>query len=130
MHRVRILFLFLLFVTPLTAPAQEWRRAPEYDVLLSSYDIEPQMIRLKAGEPVRLRFVNTSNQTHDFSAPSFFATAQLRRRDRQMLADGRLTVGPGQARTVALVPRFGRYRMKSGNLLRRFMGMNGIIVVE
>ena len=45
-------FLILLTLLAVAAPAQaapEWRAAREYDVLLSSFDIQPQRIALKAG---------------------------------------------------------------------------------
>lgn len=130
MRGVGVLLCALLAVVPHTAAAQEWRRAAEYDVLLSSYDIEPNVIRLKAGEPVRLRFVNNSGMTHDFSAKEFFARADLRKRDAEALAGGRVKVGPHQALTVALVPAPGRYKTRSDNLFRRLMGMHGVIIVE
>ena len=130
MRRLKLVLFALLLASPLAAPAQEWRRAPEYDVLLTSYDIMPEVIRLQAGQPVRLRFVNNSNQTHDFSAKRFFAKAKMRRRDGSALQDGRISVGPGQDRTIALVPVRGRYKVRSGNLFRRVMGMKGTIIVE
>ena len=126
------LLLTLLAAASLAGPAhaQEWRDAPEYDVLLTSYDIVPGTIRLKAGEPVRLRFVNNSNQKHDFSARAFFRAAQLRRRDAALVADGRLEVPPLATETIVLVPKAGRYRISSSNLLHRVLGMTGTIVVE
>jgi plastocyanin len=113
-----------------SAHAQEWRNAPEYDVLLTSYDIVPETIRLKAGEPVRLRFVNNSNQKHDFSARGFFRASKLRRRDADLVADGSLEVPPLATETIVLVPSAGRYRISSRNLLHRILGMTGTIVVE
>ena len=113
-----------------SAAAQDWRTAPEYDVLLTSYDIVPDTIRLKAGEPVRLRFVNNSNQRHDFSARAFFRASQLRRRDAELVADGSLELPPLSTETIVLVPRAGRYRISSTNFLHRILGMSGTIVVE
>jgi plastocyanin len=104
--------------------------APEYDVLLTSFDIEPKEIRLKAGEPVRLRFVNNSNEGHRFSADGFFKSAQLRRRDASLVDGGSLAVPPLSTRTVALVPKAGRYKVSSGNFLHRLLGMSGRIIVE
>jgi plastocyanin len=129
MNRLRILLASLLLLSA-AAPAQEWRMAPEYDVLLSSYDIAPQEIRLPAGKAVRLRFVNNSNQGHDFSAPRFFSHARLRDRDRSTIDGGRISLGPLQARTIALVPEKGRYKVRSGGLFHRMFGMTAVIVVE
>jgi plastocyanin len=126
----RVLIFVSLLAAAAGAPAQEWRSAPEYDVLLTSYDIEPGTIRLKAGQPVRLRFVNNSNQGHSFAAREFFRDARLRRRDARRVADGRLEVPPLSTETIALIPRAGRYKVGGGSLLRRLLGMKARIVVE
>jgi hypothetical protein len=127
MHRL-LLPLALLIAAP--AAAQEWRMAPEYDVLLTTYDIQPGDIRLKAGEPVRLRFVNNTNQGLRFSAEGFFRSAQLRRRDSALVKGGAIEVPPLSTRTVVLVPKAGRYKANGANLLHRLLGMSGRIIVE
>ncbi|MFL6845675.1 MAG: hypothetical protein ACJ8ER_12425 [Allosphingosinicella sp.] len=124
-------FLFslaLLLATP--AAAQDWRTAAEYDVQLSTYDIQPAEIRLKAGEAVRLRFVNNSNQGLTFAAGDFFRTAQMRRRDSDSVKGGAIKVPPLSTRTVVLVPKAGRYRAEGANFLHRLLGMDGRIIVE
>jgi plastocyanin len=123
-----LLPLALLLASP--AAAQDWRMAPEYDVLLTTYDIQPGEIRLKAGEPVRLRFVNNSNQALTFSADSFFKDSQLRRRDSALVKGGSLEVPALSTRTVVLVPKAGRYKATGANLLHRLLGMSGRIIVE
>ena len=130
MKGFRILPLLIAMGFAQALPAQEWRRAPEYDVLLSTYDIAPKTIHLKAGEAVRLRFVNNSGRPLDFSASDFFANATLRKRDSNQVTGGRIRVGPGQSLTLALVPRPGRYASGSGHFVYRVLGMRGAIVVE
>jgi len=112
------------------AGAQDWRMAPEYDVLLSTWDIAPEEIRLKAGTPVRLRFVNNSNQGLSFSAEGFFKGAQLRRRDGALVKGGSIEVPALSTRTVVLVPKAGRYKARGGSFVHRLLGMNGKIIVE
>jgi plastocyanin len=127
---MRRFLLPLALVLSAPAAAQEWRMAPEYDVQLSTYDIQPQDIRLKAGEPVRLRFVNNSNQGLTFSAGDFFRSARMRRRDAGLIRGGAVKVPPLSTRTVVLVPRPGRYRAQGANVLHRLLGMSGRIIVE
>jgi hypothetical protein len=110
--------------------AQDWRSAPEYDVLLTTYDIQPKEIRLKADRPVRLRFVNTTNQGLTFSAKSFFRKSKARGRDAEGLRDGTVSVGPLATETVVVVPKPGRYRVGGGSFVHRVLGMRGRIVVE
>ena len=128
MRRWPIVLAALLLAAP--AAAQEWRMAPEYDVLLTSWEIQPRVIRLKADEAVRLRFVNNSGQTHRFSASAFFRRAELRGRDRDVARRGALVVAPFSDETIALVPRAGRYKVEGDNLFRRLLGMSATIIVE
>ena len=126
----RLALLFALAALAIPASAQEWPRAPEYDVLLTSYVIKPEVIRLQADRPVRLRFVNDSHQRHDFTAPGFFRAARLRRSDVDMVRGGSIRVGALSTRTIALVPRAGRYRVASRDIRQRVLGMNARIIVE
>ena len=126
-------FAFYLIAAGLTAApaaAAEWRQAREHELRLSSFDIEPATIRLKAGQPVRLRLVNTGGVGYSLSARDFFRAAQLRRRDSRAVVGGAVAVGAGQTQEIALVPAPGRYTMKSRNLFHRIMGMRGTIVVD
>lgn len=126
-----LLAIALLLATPASAQrAPEWRTAPEADVLLRPFAYEPRLIRLRAGEPVKLRFVNQGRATLGFSAPGFFAAARIRPRDRDRVRGGNLRLAPGERITVALVPAPGRYRARSGNLAHRALGMSALIVVE
>ena len=126
-----LLFLFaFLLVTPAAAQEPEWRTAAEYDVLLRPFDYEPQVIRLEAGRPVKLRFVNQGQATFSFAARDFFRSARVRSGDADVVADGHFQLAPGERRTIALVPAPGRYRARSGNFIHRLLGMSAQIIVE
>ncbi len=134
MRRPMLLFCALLLAAPLAAPAAaqepEWRQSADFDVLLEPFGFEPKVLRLEAGRPVRLRFVNSGQRSLSFSAPAFFRAARVRSGEGDDLADGSFRLGPGERRTIVLVPARGRYRMRSANFLHRLMGMSGRIVVE
>lgn len=126
-------FAALALAAPAPAAAQrepEWRAAPEAEILLHPFIYEPSVIRLDAGRPVRLHFVNNGRATLSFSAPAFFRAARVRGRDARALSGGSLRLAPGERRTVALVPAAGRYRARSANLTHRLRGMSALIVVE
>ena len=125
-----VLPAMLAFVAAPAAAQTDWRQAREYDVLLSNLDIQPETIRLKAGEPVRLRFVNNSHITHSFSAGDFFRAGQYRNRDKGAIGGGSVEVGPGDTREVVMVPAAGRYSARCSNLFHWLMGMRARIVVE
>lgn len=121
----------MLLAAPALAQGEpEWRAAPEREVLLHPYSYEPRTIRLDAGRPVKLHFVNNGRATLSFSAPAFFRAARLRPRDARSVAGGRLRLAPGERRVVALVPAPGRYRARSANLAHRALGMSALILVE
>jgi len=130
MRRLLLALALVFLAVPASAQQAEWRTAPEYDVLLRPWAYEPKVIRLRAGEPVRLRFVNQGQTTHSFSAPAFFRAARMRGRDAELVAGGGFRLGPGERRTIALVPAPGRYAASSRNIVQRLLGMHGVIAVE
>lgn len=129
MHRLLVPALLLLAAAP-AGGAPEWRQSRDFEVRLSSFDIEPGTMRLRAGEPLRLRLVNVSQGDHSFSAGEFFERAQIRNRDRQALSDGSITVRANDVREVVLVPAAGRYSARCGNFIHWILGMRSEIIVE
>ena len=130
---VRLLAATFLALALAAAPAggaPEWRQSRDVEVRLSSFDIEPGEIRLRAGEPVRLRLVNVSQGDHSFSADDFFRAAQLRSRDARAVAGGSIDVPAGDVREVVLAPAAGRYSARCGNFLHWILGMRSEIIVE
>jgi len=127
----RLIVILLLFLPwPAAAQEPEWRIARDYDVLMMPFDYAPRPIRLIAGQPVRLRFINQGRATFSFSAPRFFRAARVRRGDADLVRDGHLRLRPGEQRTITLVPAAGRYRAASGNRIHRLAGMRVRIIVE
>ena len=123
-------FLACLALAAPAAAQPEWRQAREYEVLLSSFDIQPDPIRLKAGEPLRLRLTNNSTISHSFNAEAFFAKSDVRPREREITKRGRIEVAAGETREILLVPVKGRYSARCGNLYHRLVGMRADIIVE
>ena len=132
--RLLLLLVAVLLAAPLAAAAAaqepEWRQSADFDVLLKPFAFEPRELRLEAGRPVRLRFVNSGQATLTFSAPGFFRAARVRSGDDEAVEDGTIRLAPGERRTIVLVPAAGRYRMRSANFIHRLLGMTGRIVVE
>ncbi len=129
------LVLFALAVLLIAPPAAaqrepEWRTAIEADILLHPFRYEPRVIRLEAGRPVRLRFVNNGRAHLSFRAPRFFAAALIRRSDRPRVVNGGFRLRPGERLSIALVSAAGTYRAYSGYFLHRLRGMTARIIVE
>lgn len=121
-----------LFVSALAAaqPAPDWARAAAVEVRLSSFDYAPSQIRLKAGQPVRLRLINTASGGHDFTAKRFFAAASIRSDDRAAIKEGRVELRGHESREILLVPKAGRYPLKCTHTFHKALGMSGTIVVN
>ena len=128
-----VLFAFAALLLAATASAQrqpEWRTAIETDILLHPFRYEPRTIRLVAGRPVVLHFVNNGRAHLSFRANRFFAAALIRRSDRRFVPNGGFRLRPGERLSIALVPAPGHYRAQSTYLLHRLRGMTARIIVE
>ncbi|HLL31872.1 MAG TPA: cupredoxin domain-containing protein [Allosphingosinicella sp.] len=125
-------FALAIFALPAAAAAQapDWTRAQRVEVRLSSFDFTPSTLRLRAGRPVVLHLVNTGSGGHDFTAPAFFAAAQVRPRDRGRVGKGRIELRGRQSVEIALVPKAGTYPLKCSHAFHKTLGMSGRIVVD
>ncbi len=122
--------LVLMVLACLAVPAQaqtDWSQAARVEVRLSSFDFEPETIRLPAGQPVVLHLVNSGSGGHNFSAPRFFAAASG---VAGPIRDGAVEVPGHQAIEVRLVPARGRYRLRCTHTFHTTFGMRGEILVE
>lgn len=120
---MRRVLLSLLIAVPAAAAAQP----AAVEVTLSNFDFTPQTIRLRAGQPVVLRLVNSAGGGHNFSAPQFFAAAQG---VSGPVRDGTVEVAGHQSVEVRLTPAPGTYRLKCTHTLHAAFGMRGQIIVE
>ena len=120
--------MFLILVV-LALPAAAQSPPATVEVRLSSFDYTPGVIRLRAGEAVTLRLVNSSGGGHNFSAPAFFAAAHLLPGANAPVHDGTVEVRSRQAVTVRLVPARGTYRLRCTHTLHSTLGMRGQIIV-
>ena len=98
------------------------------EVRLSSFEFAPSTIRLRAGEPIVLRLVNSGRGGHNFAAPEFFAAAELR--SPAALRAGAVEVPSRGSVDIRLVPRRGSYRLRCTHTFHTAFGMRGEILVE
>jgi plastocyanin len=124
---MRVPMLALLLVLPIAASAQPPAAAPVVRVELSSFDFDPMIIRLRAGQPVVLRLVNRGDRSHNFSAPLFFTNAAG---VSGPVRNGKVEVRGGQSVDVRLTPRRGNYRLTCAHTFHSSLGMEGDIVVQ
>ena len=96
-------------------------------IAMWSSDYAPKPIHLRAGRPVTLTFVNRSNSGHDFTARTFFAYSRIL---SGAAPEGKIGMGPGQSRSITLVPRAGTYQVHCSHFLHKQFGMTDRIIVS
>ena len=96
-------------------------------ITLTSYAFAPAALRLAAGQPVTLNFVNQAGKGHDFTAPEFFAHARILSGSAPR---GRIALEGGASAAVTLVPAAGTYAAHCSHFLHSSLGMTGTIIVQ
>ena len=115
----------LSFLSLGASPAVE--QAPVRVIYLQSYAYAPSPIRLQAGRPVTLHFVNRSGNGHDFTARQFFRSARIL---AGRIERGEVDLRGGQSARVTLIPAAGRYPVHCGHPFHKVLGMRSEIVVQ
>jgi plastocyanin len=105
------------------APAQP----SSLTIQVYSYGFLPHPIRLAAGRPVTLRFVNSSGSGHDFTAKSFFAYSKV---TSGSAPDGEIELDPHETKTITLIPRAGTYHAHCSHFFHKQLGMSDEIIVS
>ena len=122
-----------LFRTAITATLALTINAPAtaqpaaQTIQLYSFGYTPKVIRLAAGRPVTINFVNTAGGGHNFSAPNFFANARI---VSGSAPNGVIELGKRQSRSITLIPRAGSYKVRCTHTLHKQFGMTGHILVN
>lgn len=120
-------------VTPQPAPsAQADSAAPQIvEIILANFSFGPENIRLRDGEEITLTLTNQGSGAHDFTAPEFFATAQMDAATRKRIdKKGRIEVKKGESVRLTIVPQRGHFKLKCSHFLHAGFGMTGTIEVE
>ena len=124
------LFLAVPLVALAAQPATPQTPAA-INVQLSNFKFTPKTIVLDHGRRYIFRLHNASDGGHDFTAPKFFAAANIAAEDRQLVAQGEVEVPPGQLREIRLTaPAAGRYKLKCTHRFHKMLGMSGAIIVR
>lgn len=101
------------------------------NITLSSYAFAPGEIDLKAGTAYRLHFVNSASKGHNFSAPEFFAAAEIAPEDQDKVRKGLVELDSGQSVDITITPtRPGTFALECTHFMHEAMGMHGSIVVQ
>ena len=111
----------------LGAPAVAQPAPAQLTIIVWSFGFAPQPIRLAAGRPVTLTFVNRSGSSHDFVAGTFFANSRILGGD---VMQGMVDLRGHETKSVRLIPRAGVYRAHCSHFMHAMFGMRDTIVVN
>jgi uncharacterized cupredoxin-like copper-binding protein len=114
-------------VVLISGPAIPAAPATRVSVVLTSHRFTPSPLHLSGGVPVRLTILNQSGETHDFTAPDFFAWSKIRGRQ---IPGGKIRLQSGERSVVTLTPRRGSYKLKCTRFGHAFLGMSTMIIVH
>jgi plastocyanin len=95
-------------------------------VQVYSFGFAPQPIRLAAGRPVTLQFVNSSGSHHDFTAHSFFQHATI---TAGAAPNGEIELMPHESKSMTLIPARGTYHAHCSHFFHKQLGMSDEIIV-
>ena len=122
--RIRIMLLMLGLAI---APADAATLRPATVIVVSNFSFRPSQFELRAGEPVVLELRNESGSGNSFSAPAFFASAQMDARSAALVRAGRVELPPRSQVEVTLSPAAGEYKFKCTHMFHAMLGMTGTI---
>lgn len=116
----------------------DWSRMSDVSIEMLDYGYRPREIRLKVGQPYRLRFANNGSVPHYFTAPEFFASVASRKAEVAHHAEVKASVfasfevhGRGGSLDFYFVPLVrGTYRAHCHMKDHLALNIEGVLVVE
>jgi plastocyanin len=92
-----------------------------------SFGFAPNPIRLAAGRPVTMTFVNESGSSHDFSAPGYFQHARI---TAGAAPEDEIELRGHETKHITLIPTRGTYQAHCSHFLHKQLGMSDAIIVQ
>jgi len=109
------------------SPAASQPTPQSVTITVRSFGFAPQPIRLRAGQPVTLTFVNQSGSSHDFTAGAFFAAATI---TAGAASNGEVELRGHETKSITLIPRAGTYPAHCSHFMHAMFGMKDEIIVN
>ena len=112
------------------AASADWSQAQPVTVTTAEYAFSPNHFVFKRGVAYRLHIDNTrGKEMHEFTAPEFFKSAEIRDPSLLNADKTEIEVAPGKTKDFYFVPqRPGRYPLRCSD--HDWAGMTGQITVE
>ena len=107
----------------------DWANAETVAVTMINYEFVPDRLTFRSGVPYRLHLENRGSEIHDFSAPEFFKTIELKNPEVLGPYVTRIAVRPHEAKDMYFIAtRPGSYELTCAD--HDWAGMTARITVE
>jgi len=124
-----VVFLSAILCGAVHAADVDWAGAQLVTVQLIDDKFVPDKLVFKQGTPYRLRLENRGEDVHEFTAPGFLATLEVRNREVLDAGGKEIALQPGQKKELYFIARrSGKYPLVCAN--HDWDGMDGEITVE
>lgn len=99
------------------------------NVVMVDYKFEPDHLTFKHGVPYRLHLENHGKETHEFTAPTFFAASKIGNPDVLNREHSEIVMQPGDVKDLFVTPGpAGNYDLRCAD--HDWNGMTGGITVQ
>lgn len=111
------------------AAAPDWTRAEGVNVVATDYEFQPSRLTFRVDVPIRLHLENRGQELHEFTAPVFLKSVEVRNPDVLTSDGSEVVIQPGEQKDLFFVPtQRGRFSFICAD--HDWAGMTGEIVVD
>jgi plastocyanin len=107
----------------------DWSSAQRIEIRMIEYELIPNELRLRRGDPYQLHLVNTGKEGHDFTAPDFFNSVEVKNAGVLGASGTSIFLQPAQTTDVYFIARnAGLFAPRCAD--HDWAGMTATIVID
>ena len=107
----------------------DWAHAQRVDLQMIEYEFAPDQLRFHRHVPYQLHLVNAGKEGHDFKAPDFFKSVELKNADVLGAGKSSLYLSPGQTADIYFIAdQAGLFAPRCAD--HDWAGMKATIIVD
>jgi plastocyanin len=109
--------------------AVDWAHAQRVDVRMLEYEFVPDQLRFQHGVPYQLHLINAGKEGHDFTAPDFFRSIEIKNVDALGAGQSSIYLHPGETAEIYFIAdKAGLFSPRCAD--HDWAGMKATIVVD
>ena len=112
-----------------TAVPVDWSSAQHVEIRMIEYEFVPNQLRFRRGLPYQLHLVNAGKEGHDFTAPDFFTSVQVKNADALNESKTSVFLQPDQTTDIYFIAQdAGLFALRCAD--HDWAGMTARIVID